>query len=327
MNVGITGINGLVGSFMARKFLEEGHKIVGVVRENADLQLIKDILEDIDLIKGELIDVGITKQLVSSCDWIIHSAAMVSFDGSIKKMFLANVEITRNLVDESLQNEIKKFIYVSSVSAIGYSDTMKELDETYQWKKDQDMSVYAKTKYLGELEAWRGNAEGLPVLVVNPSVILGPVPPDRSSGKVFSPVLKKQHFYTEGTFNYVDVRDVADFTYDLAHNDQANGHRVILNAQKINISVFYKKVSDFFNLKAPGIKVRTGLVYLAVCVLRAVSILTGRTPSLTKEVVKAIKKDTFYSNGKSLNYTNLDYKNIDESLEWISRNYREAGIL
>ena len=93
------------------------------------------------------------------------------------------------------------------------------LDETATWTDAAGQSYYAKTKYLAELEVWRGVAEGLNVVMVNPTVVLGAGDWTRSSLQLIKYVHDERPFYTDGLVNYVDVLDVAESLYRLMESE------------------------------------------------------------------------------------------------------------
>jgi nucleoside-diphosphate-sugar epimerase len=105
---------------------------------------------------------------------VYHCAAIVSFaPKDQQKMLIANQEGTANVVNACLEHKIQKLVYVSSVAALGRIRIGTPIDETMNWTSETSNSEYGKTKYLAEMEVWRGMAEGLNVAVVNPVIILG----------------------------------------------------------------------------------------------------------------------------------------------------------
>ncbi|NJN77068.1 MAG: NAD-dependent epimerase/dehydratase family protein [Saprospiraceae bacterium] len=73
----------------------------------------------------------------------------------------------------ALQNGVKRLLHVSSIAAIGRSKETPNVNEKVMFSRSPMNSKYAISKFQGEQEAWRGNAEGLEVVAVNPSVIIG----------------------------------------------------------------------------------------------------------------------------------------------------------
>lgn len=116
----ITGCNGLIGSFIARKLLSKGENILALRRINSDMSLLKDIEKSIEWVEGDISDTVILNKAMEQCDTVIHTAAIISFSPSKRDlMYQVNVEGTANVVNAALKNKIQKFCYISSIAAIG----------------------------------------------------------------------------------------------------------------------------------------------------------------------------------------------------------------
>jgi nucleoside-diphosphate-sugar epimerase len=116
----LTGCNGLIGSFIARKLLSENHRIKALKRPAADMSLLRDVYDKITWVEGDLSDIQLMDKYLEGTDTVIHCAAMISFSSSQKeKMFRSNVEGTANIVNSALKNNVKRFCYISSIAALG----------------------------------------------------------------------------------------------------------------------------------------------------------------------------------------------------------------
>ncbi|MEP1956098.1 MAG: NAD-dependent epimerase/dehydratase family protein, partial [Algoriphagus sp.] len=181
MNILITGITGLFGSYLAKEFARLG-AIHGFIRPESSLRLLEDVDFPITWHKGDLADIESIEEALGGIDLVIHAAGKVSFDSRDKdSLHHINVDGTTNLVNAMLNTGVKKLLHVSSVSAIGRSPELMKLDENFKWTESPLNTDYGISKYLAELEAWRGEQEGLQLIVVNPSILLGKVSDDRSS--------------------------------------------------------------------------------------------------------------------------------------------------
>src|SRR6187402_1134030 len=116
----ITGCNGLVGSFIARKLLSEGQQIIALRRKSSDMSLLKGIESSIQWLEGSVSDTEVLNKAMEQCDTVIHAAAILSFSPRNRElMYKVNVEGTSNVVNAALKNNIKKFCHISSIAAIG----------------------------------------------------------------------------------------------------------------------------------------------------------------------------------------------------------------
>ncbi len=312
----ITGCNGLVGSFIARKLVAENKKVMALKRKNSDLSLIHDIKDKIEWIEGDVLDISLMDEATQKADSVIHTAAIVSFSpGTRDLMYKINVEGTRNLVNASLKNNIKRFCFISSIAAIGRKKDETNVNEECVWEDSENNTHYAKSKYLSELEVWRGSEEGLPAFIVNPSVVLGPGNWENGSTKLFKYVWDQNLFYRKGELNFVDARDLADIVYKLLISDVSE-ERFILNSAKISYQELFQKIAGSFHKKAPSIEANSFMTALAWRVEYIKSLLTGKDPILTRETAQLSGLSYTYENAKirqSLGYT---FRTIDDTIQW-----------
>ena len=323
----ITGITGLVGSFTARRFLQSGFEVSGLKRVNSDLCLLQDIESQIVWYEADILDILALEKAIENVNCVVHAAAIVSFAPKDRnRMFKTNVEGTINVVNLCLEKKIKKLCFVSSVAALGrkipngnIENYIIKIDEKATWEDNELNSNYSKTKYLAEMEVWRGQSEGLNSVIVNPSLILGEADWNKSSTQLLKYVYDEHKFYPEGNLNYVDVEDVAECIFKLTVSDISD-ERFILSAGQITYKEFFEKVAPKFNKKAPPTllgKSLTGIVWRMEA-LR--SFLTGNAPLITKETALSSSHFFEYSNVKIKNALNFTFRNLDESLNRICKN-------
>lgn len=326
----ITGITGLVGSFTARQFLKSGFTVSGLKRVNSDLSLIQDIENQIVWYEGDILDIFALEKAIENVNYVIHAAAIVSFAPKDRnKMFKTNVEGTINVVNLCLEKNIKKLCFVSSVAALGrkipYKNTSNhiiKIDEKATWEDNELNSNYAKTKYLAEMEVWRGQSEGLNSVVVNPSVILGEADWNKSSTQLLKYVYDEHKFYPEGNLNYVDVQDVAECIYRLTTSDISD-ERFILSAGETTYRDFFEKVALRFNKKAPYILVGKPLTSVIWRLEAIRTFFTGNAPLITKETALSSSQSFEYQNDKIKKVIDFSFRNLENSLDRICKNLLE----
>lgn len=320
----ITGITGLVGSFTARRFLKEGFKVIGLKRINSDLSLLQDIESQIVWNEGDILDILALEKVIEQVNYVVHAAAIVSFAPKDRnRMFKTNVEGTINVVNLCLERKIKKLCFVSSVAALGRKisnekriNHVLEIDEKATWEDNPLNSNYAKTKYLAEMEVWRGQSEGLNSVIVNPSLILGEADWNKSSTQLLKYAFDEHKFYPAGNLNYVDVEDVAACIYQLIISDISN-ERFILSAGQIVYKDFFEKVASRFHKKAPLTllsKTLTGIIWRLEAIR---SFFTGNAPLITQETAISSSHSFDYQNDKIKKALSFSFKDLDKSLDRI----------
>ena len=317
MNVFLTGITGLLGSEVARQLLERGYKVRALVRNP-----VKAPHADIEYVQGDILDITTLTEQVQEMDYVIHTAALVSFAPKDRnEMYKTNVEGTANVVNACLSAPVKKLCHVSSIAAFGrppLSEMKKmdrvEIDEEQKWISSGTNSHYAISKYLGECEVWRGAAEGLNTVIVNPSIILGESHWEMSSTRLFKYVYDQKPFYPEGFLNFVDVKDVASALIQLMESD-IREERFCISAGMVSYKEFFDKIADRFGKKKPWFKVSAGMMGALWRLEALKSFLTGGAPLITKETAKTAQLKILQKNRKIRETLDFEFRTLDKTLD------------
>lgn len=321
----LTGANGLIGSFIARQLLAEGHTLRALRRADSDLSLLGDAKDRMEWVEGDILDILSLERAMEGCTEVVHTAAIVSFSPKERRqLYQVNVEGTANVVNVSLAKGIRKLLHISSVAALGRPEKNSRnaaqpvgIDEEQKWEDSPYNSHYAKSKYQAELEVWRGIAEGLPAVIVNPSVVLGEGDWFRSSTALFKYVFDEKPFYTEGTLNYVDVRDVAEAVSRLLASGIVN-ERFILNGGKTTYRAFFELAAQKLGKKAPRFRVTPLLAAIAWRVEAIKGFLTGKSPLVTRETARSSQHHYYYHNEKIQEQTGLAFRSLEETTSRIA---------
>lgn len=315
MKILITGITGLLGSYIAREFAGKA-EIHGFKRAGSSLRLLEGMDTEIHWHEGNVSDVEELGEAVAGKDLVIHAAGVVSFDSRDEALlYEVNNVGTANLVNAMLSAGSKKLVHVSSVAAIGRSPELSSIDENHKWAESPFNTVYATSKYFGELEAWRGEQEGLDLIVVNPSILLGKVSDDRSSTEIYHYVLDENSYYPKGDLNYLDVRDAAKMIRLLVEKE-AWGERFILNNKCISYQDFFKEMAIVFKKKAPAKPATPFLIRLAVFyngILRRFRL--SKNP-LNIQTAMIAQQKMFYDNRKILEFLDFKFTTLEDTFRW-----------
>ncbi len=315
MNILITGITGLFGSQLAREFSVLGN-IHGLRRNDSSLGLLDKLDFPIHWHLGELADFDSLLEAMKGIDLVIHAAGLVSFSAKDDtRLEEVNINGTANLVNAMLAVGVKKLVHVSSVSAIGRTSELKVVDEETKWTESELNTEYGISKYLAELEAWRGEQEGLDLIVVNPSVLLGKVSYGKSSTTIYSYVLDENRFFPKGDLNYIDVRDAAKITRMLVEND-AWGERFVLNKEALSYRDFFAEIAAVFGKKAPSIPLGNWQVSLFSSLVSFLRVFGFSRIPLNKKSAMLSQQKICFDNAKVQKLLGYRYHTLRESLEW-----------
>lgn len=311
----VTGSTGLVGSFIVRQLVDEGFAVRGLIRETSTFELVEDIKHKVDWFVGDVLDVPSLIEAFKGVTKVVHTAAMVSFQPSDKeKLAKVNVEGTANVVNLAIDLKIEKLLHVSSVAAIGDLGN-SVINENGKWDPKEDYSNYSESKYLAELEVWRGVEEGLNAVMVNPSVVLGPANYPESSSKLFRQAIDKGFFVVDAEINVVDVRDVANAAVQLLKSTQ-HSKRFIVSAGKIKLLDFYSLVRNQKGLAPPSVILSVKKLKIVSLLLRILSACFFTKTELTRDAIKSLTKKNTYDGSLITKTLQLEYKEIRHTIQW-----------
>ena len=328
----VTGGTGMVGSNLLLELSKKNSNVIAIKRDSSKLDSVVKLFRENDLsenlkkikwVKADLLDfIGLADVFnENNIDEIYHCAAQISYKKSDNEILLENnVTTTKNIVDIALQNNIRKMCYVSSIASLGAGQNGADISEETELVIDGKNSGYSISKYYAELEVWRGIAEGLNAVIVNPSVILGSGDWKTGSSSIFSTIYNGLKFYTKGTTGFVDVIDVAKVMIILMESE-INSQRFIINSENIGYLSLFENIANQINKKTPSIYANKLLTGFAWRLEYVKSILTGKQPVITSNSARTSHKTLLYSNKKLLKNIDYSFVKVDDSIKYYSKKF------
>ena len=330
----VTGGSGLIGSFLIPALVAQGYAVRALYRGQvpalvgaAGVEWVEGDIRDTDLLHGAMLDVT----------HVIHCAGLVSYapqdEAALQQV---NVEGTAAVVDACLRRPGVRLCHVSSVAALGggvgeVGSGLRVLDETAKWDLGAEHPAYATSKYLAELEVWRGVAEGLSAVIVNPAVVLGPADWNRSSTRLFRYAYEQHRLYTPGDLNLVDVRDVVNMLLRLAFTPEIRGQRFIVSAGALSLRDFLAAAAAGFGKRAPTTAVPAWAAETVWRLEHVRSLLTAARPLITKDTARAGRQPVVYDTEKVRRATGLTFRPLRETIAWccaeLQQNLRPSGAV
>jgi dihydroflavonol-4-reductase len=324
----ITGATGFLGSHIARQLLAEGHytTIRAIRRSEKTNEWIADIADKIEWQTADLTDIFSLEDAMRGVQHVYHAAAAISFDSNDHSAMLkTNIEGTANMVNAALSCGVTKFAHISSVAALGRNKESTFFDENNKWQTDPLNSTYGISKFNAEQEVWRGAAEGLNVVVVNPSIIIGAFDWRHGSPALIRTVAKGLRFYTTGSTGFVDVRDVATATAMLMQSNITN-ERYVLNGENASYQNFFNQVADALQVKRPDIKTTPFLAAIAWRIEWLRTKITHKKSLITKETAQTASHDFEYSSKKFLAaFPNFKFISLEKMIHDTCEKYKQSS--
>jgi nucleoside-diphosphate-sugar epimerase len=298
----ITGASGLLGASLIETLVNSHDGATDLQIRALYRKQIPSIqfAEKIEWIEGDILDVVVLEEALKGVSEVYHCAAIVSFDPKQKqRMHATNIDGTANVVNACIDAGIKKLLFVSSVAALGRIREDGPINETMNWSEETSNSEYGKTKYLAEMEVWRGIGEGLDAVIVNPVIILGSGDWNGGSSGIFKSAYNRFPWYTNGASGFVDVKDVTTAMKALMKSD-ISAQRFIISGHNTPYRTIFNLIADAFKVPRPYKRV-TPLLASIVWRLEAVkAFFTGSSPLLTKETTLTAQAVVNFDNTKLL---------------------------
>jgi dihydroflavonol-4-reductase len=323
----VTGATGLLGSHIARKLAERGDKVKLLLRKTSKTINIDDL--NAERVYGDVTDIDSIRKAIEGCDTIYHAAGIVSFkQADYKKMEDINVKGTQNVFTAALEAGVKKAVYTSSVAAIGLKPGKESADEETPFDPAGTDIQYIKSKYYAEEEALKFFRKGLPLVIVNPSIVIGAGDVYVStSGFILWYCKRRLPGYTDGGINIVDAEDVA-LGHLLAAEKGRLGERYILSNRNITIKELFEVIEKVTGIPRPRMKIPYPLAYMGAYIAeRILGIPAPNYVAMDIDSVKGSKHFWYFDNSKAVRELGFSPRPLEETIESTVKWFKENGYL
>ena len=293
----VTGGTGFIGGYIIQNLVQKGHHVIGLRRSGKlPFFIPQHILDKVTWVEGDILDIVSLLEAMQNVDAVIHSAAIVSFtDSERQQMHRVNIEGTKNVVNAAIEKKVKRFVHISSVAALGRTRKSERVSEDRKWEANKTNTHYATTKHQAELEIWRGFAEGLDGVIVNPSTVLGYGDWHQSSCAIFRSGYKSFSWYTEGVNGFVGVEDVAEAVTRLLDSD-INAKRFIVNSDNWTFRKLFDHIAEGFGKRKPYRRATPILGEIVWRLEKMRNLFADGKPLLTRESARIAHSKTEFDN-------------------------------
>ncbi|MEO5776714.1 MAG: NAD-dependent epimerase/dehydratase family protein [Flavobacterium sp.] len=321
----VTGGTGLVGAHLLLNLAENEVAIRAIYRQTDAIEKTKSLFQlyqkehlfsRIDWVQADVIDVFSLTTAFRDIDYVYHCAGLISYDPNDEDLLRkVNIEGTANIVNFCVEFKIKKLCHVSSIAALGnLAPNENQITEETEWNPESLHSDYAISKHGAEMEIWRGQQEGLDVVVVNPGVIFGAGFWNQGSGLFFSSIKNGFPFYTNGSTGYVGVTDVVKIMIQLMKSDIIS-ERFTVVAENLTFKEVIFSIAEKLKAKKPTIEAKPWMTALAWRLDWLVSMIFRTKRKLSKYSANSLHSSDFISNKKIKNALNFEFQSIDSVIK------------
>ena len=315
----VTGGTGQIGSRLLLNLTKnKAYKVRAIYRNTQSLEKIRQLFvkhsdsgaaqfDTIEWIQADLSNIPALEKAFEGVTFVFHCAGLISFQPQdFDKLIEVNVQGTANIVNLSIDFGVKKLCYVSSVATLS-TLPHTPIDEENDWNNEDNNTDYAISKHGAEMEVWRGSQEGLPVVIVNPSVVLGGDFADRGSGLLYKKVADGLRYYPAGATGFVGVDDVVRAMVQLQFSEVV-GKRFVLNAENLTYKAVLERIAKQLGVNAPTKRVSHQMLRFLARLDGVLSFLHLKKRTLTLASADALGTVTTYNGEKIKKYIDFNYE-------------------
>lgn len=321
----VTGATGFIGSEIVRQLLADGHEVRALVRATSDRGNLADLADDIEFVTGDITDGASVRRALEGRDALFHAAAYFThWATDVDSFYDVNVGGTRTTLTAALEAGVERVVYTSTNNAIGaYGSTPSNEDVVFNYWSTGDH--YSISKYFAEVEAFKLGARGLPVVVVNPTLVVGErdARPTSSGQMVIDVASGNLPVYVDGWVNVVDVRDVAR-GHLLAAERGRVGQRYLLGGENLSVKEYFGLIAAAAGVEPPRFKAPYPLALGMAHLYELQSRFTRRHPVATVSELKIGRLGETYDSTKAteeLGFTHTPVREcIERSVAWFRAN-------
>ncbi len=321
----ITGATGYIGSQVVLALLSRFSGEINcrvIARKSSDCSFLRGL--PVEIVNADILDPLALNEAFKGADTVFHCAGLIAYTRSFRNaLYDTNVLGTRNVINASLYNGVRRLVMTSSIAAVGATEDGSPASESTTFQEWQRSNGYMESKHLAELEGLRGLAEGLEVVMLNPGVVIGI---DRrnmasvsSSNKVLKLIYQGQlPLCPSGGTGFVDVRDVAE-AHLAAWKQGRSGDRYVIVGHNLSFRELFDRLGRVGGRGASHtIMVPEALGMLVGLGGECWSLLFNRPSFISLESMRTSTRHLAFSNTRSVQELTLRYRDLPETFKTIT---------
>jgi dihydroflavonol-4-reductase len=328
MTVLVTGGAGFIGSHLVRRLLDGGAAVRVLERPGAPVGHLP--LGRVELVRGDIRDRAAVERAVRGCREVYHLAANPHLWAQQRGLFhQVNYRGAVNVLEAALAAGARRVLHTSTESILTRARQAGAITEEQHVTRDDVVGPYCRSKFLAERYAFRLARGGASLVVVNPTLPVGPGDLGRSppTQMMLDFCRGKRREYLDAELNLIDVRDVAEGMV-LAMERGRPGRRYLLGNENLSIYEVFVALAGLTGLPPPRWRVPYGVALAAAYASEFVAdVVTHRAPAATVTGVRLTRRRMHFDPRRSLAELGLRPRPVRESLRDAVAWFRQVGWL
>jgi dihydroflavonol-4-reductase len=324
----VTGGAGFIGSHLVRLLVQRGERVRIIDRPGARIDHLP--LDRCDFVAADIRDRSAVRTALRGAGQVYHLAANPQLWARCRHDFhRVNYLGTVHVLTESLQAGARRVLHTSTESILTRSRQAGAIVEGQDVPAADVIGPYCRSKYRAERFAFHLARAGAPVVIVNPTLPIGPGDWGRSppTQMMLDFCLGKRSAYLDGDLNLMDVGDIARGMIAAMERGRS-GVRYLLGAENWSIHSVFAHLSRSTGLPEPRWRVPYPVALVAAYVSEfAADTITGRIPAATVTGVKLTRRKMHFDASRSLAELGITPRPVRESIAGTVDWFREVGWL
>ncbi|HEY46242.1 MAG TPA: NAD-dependent epimerase/dehydratase family protein [Anaerolineae bacterium] len=249
----VTGSTGFIGSALCRRLVTHGYSVRSLHRKTSPLDVLADL--PVERVVGDILEPETLRSAFKGVDWVFHTAAQSDYWRYPELVLKTSIEGTRNVMFAAEEAGVQRVMLTSSLAAMGVPGRGELLSEGHNFNLPPNLFPYGYSKFLAEIEARKVSAQGIELVILNPSIVLGPGDINRISGTMVIEAAKGWGFFwVEGGANYIHVDDVVTGHLAAARQGQS-GERYILGGENLPLREVFTILTEIVGRRPPWLRI------------------------------------------------------------------------
>lgn len=320
----VTGADGMLGSSICRELLQQGFEVKALCFPTSKTGTLKGL--PIEIVLGDVSDKDFLLHEMKGCQFVIHVAALMTlWPRRNDKMKFVNIQGTKNVMEAAQELKLERMIHIGTAASFANGSKENPGNENNSFVGGKFKMDYIDSKFQAQQILLENHKKtGFPVIILNPTFMIGPFDSGPSSGQMLIAIFKNTlKWYNQGGKNFVCSTDVAKAAVN-AISKGTLGQCYITGNENLEYKEFFvkafKQMNKPFKMKGVPNAVLLSAGFLSSILAR----ITGKKPKLSYGIALLAKEDNYFSSAKAVKELDMPQTpieiGIEQCLEWFKAN-------
>ncbi|MFA5006039.1 MAG: NAD-dependent epimerase/dehydratase family protein [Candidatus Izemoplasmatales bacterium] len=322
----VTGANGFLGCHIVRLLLDRGYAVRAFVLKGTSSDTLPE--SDCEIFEGDLLNERDVDRALSGCDSVIHTAAITDVWPTVNPLsWTVNFELVRRLAGRIRAMNVRRYVHVGTANSFGFGTKDAPGDENTPFNSGGYGLDYINSKKAAQDYLLAEAKAGLPVVIVNPTFMIGDNDAKPGPGEMIISVMKgKVPAYASGGRSFAPVKDVAAATVNALEMGRV-GECYIAGGTNLNYREFFTMIGEIARCEPPKHRISKPLAMLFATLVEWAAGARRKKPLLTRAMARISGDGHYYSSRRAiaeLGYVKTDVATaLREAILW----YQEHGYV